>query len=194
MAAVGRLAARAAARMRFIDIGANLTDKMYSGEYNGSSKHPGDLPAVLARAEQAGVEKMIVTGGSLEESREAVKLAEQHEQLVATVGCHPTRCGEFEAEGSDPEAYLDGLLSLAQSNKGKVVAVGEIGLDYDRTKFCDADTQKKYLVKQLKLSEATRLPLFLHCRASATDLVQILTEHREKVSVLVSLCIVHHRW
>ena len=75
-----------------------------------------------------------------------------------------------------------------------MVAVGEIGLDYDRTKFCDADTQKKYLVKQLKLSEATRLPLFLHCRASATDLVQILTEHREKVRVLVSLCIVHHRW
>ena len=181
--AVGRLATKAAATMRFIDIGANLTDRMYSGEYNGSSKHPPDLTAVIARAQQAGVEKMIVTGGSLEESRQAVKLADQHEQLVATVGCHPTRCGEFEADGNDPDAYFDGLLDLAQSNKGKVVAVGEIGLDYDRTKFCDPDTQNKYFLKQLNLSEATRLPLFLHCRAAATDLVKILTEHREKVRI-----------
>ena len=75
--AVGRLAVRGAARMRFIDIGANLTDRMYHGEYNGSSKHPADLPAVLSRAQEAGVEKMIVTGGSLEESRQAVQLAEQ---------------------------------------------------------------------------------------------------------------------
>ena len=183
--AVGRLASKAVATMRFIDIGANLTDRMYSGEYNGSSKHPADLQAVIARAQEAGVEKMIVTGGSLEESRQAVKLAEQHEQLVATVGCHPTRCTEFEADGSDPDAYFDGLLDLAQSNKGKVVAVGEIGLDYDRTKFCDADTQQKYFLKQLNLSEATKLPLFLHCRAAATDLVQILTEYREKVKRLV---------
>ena len=179
--AVGRIATKAAATMRFIDIGANLTDRMYSGEYNGSNKHPADLQAVIARAQEAGVEKMIVTGGSLEESRQAVKLAEQHEQLVATVGCHPTRCGEFEADNNDSDAYFDGLLNLAQSNKGKVVAVGEIGLDYDRTKFCEADMQQKYFLKQLNLSEATRLPLFLHCRAAATDLVKILTEHREKV-------------
>ena len=182
---MGRFATRAAATMRFIDIGANLTDRMYSGEYNGSSKHPADLQAVIARAQEAGVEKMIVTGGSLEESRQAVKLAEQNEHLVATVGCHPTRCGEFEADGNDPDAYFDGLMALAQSNKGKVVAVGEIGLDYDRTKFCEANTQQKYLLKQLHLSEATRLPLFLHCRAAADDLVQILTEHREKVRRLM---------
>ena len=167
--------------MRFIDIGANLTDRMYQGEYNGSSKHPADLSAVLSRAQEAGVEKIIVTGGSLEESRQAVQLAEQHEQLVATVGCHPTRCDEFEADGGDAETYFNGLLTLAQANKGKVVAVGEIGLDYDRTKFCEVDVQQKYLVKQLELSEATKLPLFLHCRAAATDLLKILTDHREKV-------------
>ena len=79
--------------MRFIDIGANLTDSMYSGEYNGSSKHPPDLEAVLKRAEAAGVVKMMVTGGNLEESRRAIELAKSHpETLTATVGCHPTRC------------------------------------------------------------------------------------------------------
>ena len=53
-------------KMKFFDIGANLTDTMYSGEYNGSSKHPPDLDAVLERAKNAGVVKMMVTGGNLE--------------------------------------------------------------------------------------------------------------------------------
>ena len=58
-------------RMKFIDIGANLTDPMYSGDYNGTNRHPSDLAAVLDRAESAGLVKMMVTGGSLEESRQA---------------------------------------------------------------------------------------------------------------------------
>ena len=68
-------------RMRFIDIGANLTDSMYSGEYNGSSRHPEDLKAVLQRAETAGVEKMMVTGGNLEESRQVLDVKQSHEVL-----------------------------------------------------------------------------------------------------------------
>jgi len=121
----------------------------------------------------------MVTGGNLEESKTAIKLAEDNsELLVATVGCHPTRCAEFE---SDPEQYFDSLLGLIKDNPGKVVAVGECGLDYDRLNFCDAETQRKYFVKQLELSATSKLPLFLHCRAAAEDLVGLLTQHADKV-------------
>jgi len=62
-----------------------------------------------------------------------------------------------------------------------VVAVGEFGLDYERTKFCDIETQQKYFEKQLELSEATGLPLFLHNRNSGADLVRILSENKDKM-------------
>lgn len=62
----------------FIDIGANLTDAMYAGMYNGSKKHESDLGDVLQRSWDTGLEKVIITGGSLSESREAIKLAQQN--------------------------------------------------------------------------------------------------------------------
>ena len=65
------------------------------------------------------------------------------ERLYATVGCHPTRCNEFEEFEPGPESYMDRLLTLINKNHSKVVAVGECGLDYDRLNFCDKDVQKK---------------------------------------------------
>ena len=69
-------------RMKFIDIGANLTDSMYGGDYNGSNRHPPDLAAVLQRAETAGVERMFVTGGNLEESRQVEGTREDAERIL----------------------------------------------------------------------------------------------------------------
>lgn len=167
---------------RFIDIGANLTDEMYQGIYHGSKKHEADLSHVLKRAWEAGLSKMIITGTSLSDSKAALELAKTNENLYCTVGCHPTRCGEFEKEDTSPETYLEELLQLTLDNRGKVVAIGECGLDYDRTQFCAPEIQRKYFEKQISLAEVTGLPMFLHCRNAAADLVQILTAHREKIS------------
>jgi len=57
-----------------IDIGANLTDSMFSGMYNGTKKHENDLSNVLERSWAVGVQKIIVTAGNLTESKEAAKL------------------------------------------------------------------------------------------------------------------------
>jgi TatD DNase family protein len=61
-----------------------------------------------------------------------------------------------------------------------VVAVGEFGLDYDRLQFCEAAVQRQWFEAQLDLSDATRLPLFLHCRNSGTDFADILRKNRHK--------------
>ncbi|XP_063225462.1 deoxyribonuclease TATDN1 isoform X2 [Bacillus rossius redtenbacheri] len=88
-------------------------------------------------------------------------------------------CQEFEAD--EPSAYLEALKQVATEGRGKVVAVGECGLDYDRLQFCPKDVQKKYFELQLDISEALKLPLFLHCRNAADDFVEILSRNRDRL-------------
>lgn len=136
---------------------------MYEGIYNGSKKHEPDLLNILKRSWQAGLQKIIITGGSLSESERALELAKTDgvnfffrsikvkknclvDRLFCTVGCHPTRCMEFETEGRTAEQYLEGLKGVIQKGGSKIVAVGECGLDYDRVQFCPIEVQKKYTI------------------------------------------------
>lgn len=166
-------------RMKYIDIGANLKDDMYQGIYSSKNKkHEPDVEHVLMRAWTAGLDKIIITGTNLDDSRSSLKLAQSDDRLFSTVGCHPTRCSEFE---SDPDGYLESLSKIIQDGGNKVVAFGEFGLDYDRLQYCPKETQLKYFRKQLDSSVTHNLPLFLHCRNAESDFMEIIREYAPKL-------------
>lgn len=129
--------------MKMIDIAANLTDPMFKGIYRGKHVHQNDLHLVIQRAKDIGLENIIITGTTLEDSKEALQIAHDF-NLFSTCGCHPTRSLEFQKEG-----YFENLSALllkdSQSPKPRIVAVGECGLDYDRLQFCPKDDQKVHI-------------------------------------------------
>lgn len=134
-----------------------------------------DREEVIARAQRAGV-SMICVGTDLETSRQAIELAQRTEGMWASVGLHPN---DNLNEKFEPEKYKELL------RKEKVVAFGEIGLDYYRTeKPEDQKLQKERLIQQLELAKELKKPLILHCRdarAGSTgraykDMIDILKE------------------
>jgi TatD DNase family protein len=148
--------------VRLIDSHAHLDDRAF-GE---------DRAAVIARAfaEEIGV---ITIGADLRSSREAVRLAERHRRIWATVGAHPHGAKHVDA------STLEALERLAQHDV--VVAIGEIGLDYYRD-LSPRDVQRRAFREQLDLAHRLDLPICLHNRESTDDLLAILrdvgAEHR----------------
>lgn len=166
---------------KFIDIGANIADPVYHGNYRGKQAHEDDFDKMIDRAKKYGVKKIMITGGTLSESHHALEAAKFDDCLYTTVGCHPTRSNEFDEKEKSPEEYLAKLIDLANSNKDKVVAVGEMGLDYDRLQFCSKETQKKYFEKQMELVQETKLPIFLHCREAYEDFAALMSRYRDVI-------------
>jgi TatD DNase family protein len=135
-----------------------------------------DRGAVLQRAVDAGIETIVAIGsgtgpGSLDCG---IQLAEQHEFIYATIGIHP-----HEAKLAS-DADFEEMTRL--SKRPKVVAWGEIGLDY----FYDhspREVQQQVFLKQLQLAKAAKLPVVIHCRPSASsedawqDCLKLLHEH-----------------
>jgi len=150
--------------MQLIDIGANLTHPAFHA----------DLPDVLARAKQAGVTTIVVTGTSVPESTSALKFAGEHSEVYSTAGVHPHHAREC-----DPST-IPALRILAQ--QARVVAVGECGLDFNRN-YSPHPDQEKWFVAQLELGLQLGKPLFLHSRDAHPRFAQILKTHRVRNAV-----------
>jgi|SRR5688572_10235311 len=149
--------------MQLVDIGANLTHAAFSQ----------DLPDTVRRAREAGVSQIIVTGTALDETRAAIRIAEQFD-LYATAGVHPHHardCGE---------QTLPALRELARHPR--VVAVGECGLDFNRN-YSPHPDQEKWFIAQLELGLELGKPLFLHSRDAHPRFHEILKHHGVKDAV-----------
>jgi TatD DNase family protein len=120
-----------------------------------------DLQTVLDRASEQGIQRILVPGIDIETSRTAIALAEQHSNIFAAVGVHPN-----DALSWNHESY-EILKELADHSK--VVAVGEIGLDYYRD-HAPHSLQQDILQQQLRLALECGLPVVLHNRAALHDL------------------------
>ena len=141
-------------------------------------KFADDRAAVVERALAAGVVKIITMGDSLESSARSVALAERFEPSYAAVGVHPE-------EAQPMTAATDEQLA-AWAAQEKVVAIGEIGLDY----YWEKDEEKRALqraifVRQLDLARQLKLPVCIHDREAHGDMMKILkTEGRGLRGVL----------
>ncbi len=141
-----------------IDIGANLTDKSFSH----------DLDQVLARSSAHGVEHIIVTGTDLRGSREAIGICRNYPgRLSSTVGIHPHNAAKLSKD------WADRIKELVR--EPCVVALGETGLDYFRD-FSPREVQREVFIAQLELASALKMPVFIHDRDSAGDLLAIISE------------------
>lgn len=130
-----------------------------------------DLPEVIARAHDAGVQYFVVPATNHQTAKEAIALAERYPSIFVSVGFHPL----------DLKEYTEERLRLIEelSHHSKVVAIGEIGIDY----FYDTsprEYQKEIFSRQIELAIHRDLPIIVHTRDSVQDAIDIVVRHAQE--------------
>ena len=129
------------------------------------------LDEVISDAQKVGVTKFLVVGWNKESSLLAVKIAEQYDFIYAAIGFHPTDV--FDVSDEDYEE------TMSLVNNPKVVAIGEIGLDYHWVKEKEKqEIQKEWFIKQIEFANEHHKPISIHNREAFKDCLDILKEHK----------------
>ncbi len=143
----------------FIDTHAHLTDERFDE----------DREEIIKKAFDSMTEKIITSGVNLENSKQAVKLAEEYENIYASIGVHPQ-----DVDGVEDNTLKE-IERLASSKK--VVAIGEIGLEYLENSP-DRELQNQVFIEQILLAEKLELPIVIHTRNAIGDTMKILREYK----------------
>ena len=146
-------------KMKFIDSHAHLDFPEYEGE----------LDAIIKRASDAGVSKMITVGTTLDGSRSSLALAGKYPFIYATAGIHPHEVIHVD------EAVLKEIEGLLHEER--VVAVGEVGLDYFY-EHSPRDVQKNLFARFIAMAKEATLPLVIHTREAEEDTLHILKSEK----------------
>ncbi len=134
-----------------------------------------DRETLLRAMPEKGVGLIVNPGCDLASSRTAVDMAQKYDFLYAAVGIHPENCGDF------APAMTDGLRALAKAPK--VVAIGEIGLDYYWAENPPRELQQEVLRRQLALAQELHLPVIIHDRDAHADTLSIVREFPQVTGV-----------
>lgn len=151
-----------------IDVHCHLNFKSFANDYD----------EVIKQASEAGVTTIINVGTKLDSSKKAVELASKYDNLYAIVGVHPHHADKLELE----QDWIEQLEKLA--GEPKVVAIGEIGMDYYRYKsngITDPKQQRDVFEKQIELSHKVGLPLQIHNRHAGNDILEVLSYHKSSL-------------
>ncbi|MCH5325541.1 MAG: TatD family hydrolase [Eubacterium sp.] len=151
--------------MKIIDTHAHYDDEQFDV----------DRDLLIKTMLDTDVKAIINIGCSIKRSEESVKLANSYDNMFAAVGIHPDDVYDL------PENYIDILRALAQDKK--VVAIGEIGLDYHYEGY-DRDKQIKAFKEQLALADELELPVIIHSRDATEDTLTVLREVKPKKAVM----------
>lgn len=130
-----------------------------------------DREEVLNECVRQGVTHIINAGSNIESSKKSIEFARKYPFMYAAAGVHP-----HDVSGCGPDT-IDTLRELAKENK--VVAIGEIGLDYYYD-FSPRDLQREWLAKQIGLARELKLPIIIHNRESHKDILDILKSENAK--------------
>ena len=140
--------------IEFFDSHAHYNDEQFDN----------DRDELIEKMYKEGITKIIVAGSNVDTSKEAIEIAEKYDFIYATVGIHPQDIGNVDKD----------LIQIEKlSSHKKVVAIGEIGLDYYYTKD-NKEEQKDAFIKQIKLANKVNLPIVIHCRDAYMDTINIL--------------------
>lgn len=131
------------------------------------SNYSGQVDAVLHRASEADVKKIITVGINSEDSQKAVDLAATYENVWATVGIHPHEAAEI-------DQGLEFIKDLA--SRRKVVAIGECGLDFYKN-YSGEEDQERALRKQVELAQELNLPVVFHVREAFDKFFGIMKDY-----------------
>lgn len=155
--------------MLLVDVHAHLDLKEFDS----------DLDDVIKRAEQAGVKAIISNGINYKSNRKTIELSKKYKIVRPALGLYPDDAIKLTKKQIQDE------LNFIKKNKDKIIAIGEVGLDY---KYCkkkqEQEFQKEIFLKIINLSKKINKPLIIHSRKAESDVIEILEKEKAKKVIL----------
>lgn len=147
-----------------IDTHCHLNDEKYT-----------NVEEIVDNYLSAGVDRVVCASSSISASVRAAEIAAKFPSVYYTIGIHPDEVGEFD---------LNRLENLVKNANNKLVAIGEIGLDYFHNKD-NKPEQKAAFISQIELANKYKLPIVIHCREAYGDTLEILKQHPAKFGAVM---------